>query len=619
MTLRAFLVGLVMCVVLGVWIPYSDMLIQGSRMGLWCTQAGALFLFFLLAFVGNTALALLRRSWVLQRDELLAVFIMVSIANAVPSRGVVANLFPLLTSATYYATAENQWAQLLLPHLPKWMVVIDPAIVTNLYEGLPPGEELPWKHWLAPLAAWSVFFIALHVMILCAAVLLRRQWMEHERIPYPMAQLPLAMVNRDERAVAPFFRSRLMWLGFALPLLNGSLTALTRYFPFLPRPTVFSGSLSLFHDAVSFGLNLDFSILGFAYFTSTPVGYGLCFFHAFNVCQRALLDVWGLSTKDPMMGVFSQYMPSMLIHQSLGAMLVLVLLGVYIGRGHVGAVWRKALGSAPDVDDSDEILTYRLALAGLLGGGGVMAAWLSLGGLPWWVAVLFVLTTLIIFTALTRAVAQGGVSAMYPPTNPSDAIISGLGPATIGDPGMATLGLTYVWGTDILNFAMAPAANALRLAAEVTRHRRRLFVAIMAGIVAAMVGAMGTNMLLCYGEGGLNLNGFYFQGAAQYPWTFLEKIIGKATPVDPLGWAYTGVGGLIMTVLMWLRRRFLWWPFHPLGFPISSVFGSMWFSVLCAMLVKSIVLKYGGVRLYRPSRCFWVSFSARYSLQVCGC
>lgn len=598
MTLRAFLVGLALCAILGVWIPYSDMLIQGSRMGLWCTQSGAIFLFFLVAFAGNTALALMRRSWAFGRDELLAIFIMTSVANAVPSRGVVANLFPLLTSAWYYATAENEWARLLLPHLPRWMTVADAAVVTDLYEGLPPGVAMPWGRWLAPLAAWAVFFLALHWMVLSAAVLLRRQWMEHERIPYPMAQLPLAMVAADGRAVAPFFRHPLMWIGFALPLIDGSFDALHRYYPFLPSLTVFTGSLALFRDTVTFGLHLDFAIVGFAYFTSTAVGYGLCFFHALNLCQRALLDLGGLGVQDPMMGVFSQYQPSMLIHQSMGAMLVLVLFGVWIGRGHIGAVLRGALRRGPAADDGDEIMSYRAAVIGLAGGGLVMAAWLALGGLPWWVALLFVATTLIIFIALTRAVAQGGVPAMYPPTNPSDVIISGLGPGLIGNPGLATLGLTYVWGTDILNFAMAPAANGLRLAAEVTRHRRRLSVGIMAGIAAAMAGAMWMNMVLCYEEGGLNLNGFYYQGAAQYPWTFLEKIFRTLPAVDPAGWAYTGVGGGIMAVLMWLRRRFLWWPFHPLGFPISSVFGSMWFSVLFAMLLKSAALKYGGVRFY---------------------
>jgi hypothetical protein len=49
-----------------------------------------------------------------------------------------------------------------------------------------------------------------------------------------------------------------------------------------------------------------------------------------------------------------------------------------------------------------------------------------------------------------------------------------------------------------------------------------------------------------------------------------------------------------------------WWPFHLLGFPISSAFGPMWFSVFAAFLLKSAVLKYGGPTLYRRTLPFFL-------------
>jgi len=606
LTLRAFLIGLGLCFFIGLWIPYSDNLVQGSRMGLWTTQSAATFLFFLLAGGINSLLRWVRPTTALRPGELLAIFIMISVANAVPSRGVVANLFPLLTSAYYYATAENQWAQLLLPHMTDWMGFSDKAGIENLYEGLPPGEAIPWGAWLRPLAAWVLFLLTLHWIFLCAAVMLRRQWMDNERIPYPMTQLPLAMAADDGRAVNPFFRNPLMWIGFLFPLVDGSIDALSRYFTFIPRLTVFQGSLSFFRGSVSFSLGVDFALLGFAYFASASVGYGLCFFRVVNVIQKAVMDVWGLSAKDASMGVFSQYMPSMLIHQSMGAMLVLVLFGLWIGRDHIADVFGRALGTRPDVDDSDEIMSYRTAVVGLLAGGAVLAAWLNAGGLPGWISVLFVAVTLVIFTAMTRAVAQGGVSAMYPPTNPSDVVISALGPKLIGGPGLMTLGHTYVWGTDILNVAMAPIANGLRLSAEVVHGRRWISWGIMAGVAASIVGGLLLSLKLSYEEGGLNLNAFYYQHAAQYPWTFLQTMLKTMPDVDAAGWAYTGVGAGIMTGLMSMRRRFLWWPFHPLGFPISSVFGGMWFSVLLAMMIKSLVLKYGGLRFYQRTQPFFL-------------
>ena len=58
--------------------------------------------------------------------------------------------------------------------------------------------------------------------------------------------------------------------------------------------------------------------------------------------------------------------------------------------------------------------------------------------------------------------------------------------------------------------------------------------------------------------------------------------------------------------LMAAQHRFLWWPFHSLGFPISCVFGSMWFSVFVAWLIKSTVLKYGGLTLLNRLKPFFL-------------
>ena len=66
--------------------------------------------------------------------------------------------------------------------------------------------------------------------------------------------------------------------------------------------------------------------------------------------------------------------------------------------------------------------------------------------------------------------------------------------------------------------------------------------------------------------------------------------------------------GTGMLLLTWLRQRFLWWPLHPIGFPImtSWVVDWMWFSVFLAWLVKVTVLKYGGAPLFARSREFFL-------------
>jgi hypothetical protein len=88
----------------------------------------------------------------------------------------------------------------------------------------------------------------------------------------------------------------------------------------------------------------------------------------------------------------------------------------------------------------------------------------------------------------------------------------------------------------------------------------------------------------------------------------MARILSNPTPASTSGWLFTGIGALIMGGLTFIRARFVWWPLHPLGFAISTFFimNYVWFSVLVAWVIKSVVLKYGGPGLYRTTRPFFL-------------
>ena len=71
---------------------------------------------------------------------------------------------------------------------------------------------------------------------------------------------------------------------------------------------------------------------------------------------------------------------------------------------------------------------------------------------------------------------------------------------------------------------------------------------------------------------------------------------------------WTGIGGLVMAGLIYARHYFLWWPLHPLGFAVSAsnITARAWFSIFLGSVIKAIVLKYGGVRLYFALRPFFL-------------
>jgi len=62
---------------------------------------------------------------------------------------------------------------------------------------------------------------------------------------------------------------------------------------------------------------------------------------------------------------------------------------------------------------------------------------------------------------------------------------------------------------------------------------------------------------------------------------------------------------------MIMKSRFLWWPLHPAGYAIciSGWFINwLWFSIFVSWIVKVIILRYGGIRVYRRSVPLFIGF-----------
>ena len=71
--------------------------------------------------------------------------------------------------------------------------------------------------------------------------------------------------------------------------------------------------------------------------------------------------------------------------------------------------------------------------------------------------------------------------------------------------------------------------------------------------------------------------------------------------------AAIGVTGLLMA----LRTHFIWWPLHPIGYAVGfsrRTIDWMWFSILLGWAAKLLLLRFGGMRLYRRALPFFLGF-----------
>ena len=85
--------------------------------------------------------------------------------------------------------------------------------------------------------------------------------------------------------------------------------------------------------------------------------------------------------------------------QCLGALFTFVGWGLWSARHHLRDVFRKAFGLASNVDDSNEMMSYRTAVTGLILGNIYIVAWLYQAGLEFRLIAITVPASIIIYLA----------------------------------------------------------------------------------------------------------------------------------------------------------------------------------------------------------------------------
>ena len=604
-TVRAIAVGTLFSFLAAFMAHYCCNIVHGSSMAIDHMPVAAISLFFLLLGVLHVLIKVVRRPLGLASGELLVVYIMSFVACSVTTMGFGSQILPILAAPQYYTTPQNQWAETVLPHARRWLVPQDKEAIRAFFEGLAPGVPVPWGAWALPLLCWLPFILSLYVMMICIPVIMRRQWMERERLVFPLAQLPMEMVRRDKDTGAyPFFSNRLMWLGFVIPVVVCSFVGLHRYFPAVPAVDL-AWSVPTFRQTQSLRFRISFPIIGFLYLVNLDIAFSLWFFALFSHVIAGSFKIMGVASTENL-GIYGTQ-EAIFNHLGTGAIVAFVLYGLWMARFHLRDVFLKAFTRGSSVDDSGELLSYRTAVLSCLVCFAFMSVWLTLSGLPPLMAVSFLVLALIIYYGLTRIVIQAGVPTLVAPGIASSQLISAFGTGALGESGLVSLAWTYAYAADLRTFVMSAASNSIRIAEGIGKHRKRLFFCLLLAIVVSIVTSLVVDLHLAYRYGGLNLRRWFFVGGPKAPFQFITMKILHPTGPSLSGWLYKLAGGGIMAVLMVLKEHLLWWPLHPIGWTIGPcwLMQQLWLSIFIVWLLKGAFLKLGGPKLYRSGKPFF--------------
>ncbi len=606
LTLRALLIGLALCAFLGVALPYNLMVIQGSLLNFYFIDRGALFLFFCLVLVVNPLLGWMKRRWVLKRGELLAIYAM--FLFLLPASGMVRPVIAYLTGVTYYASPERRDLEAVLPHILPWTAPQDAEVVRGLYEGLPEGVPPPWEAWIVPLVSWGAFLMVLWGVLICLAMIFRRQWVEHERFAFPIMQVPLEMGETGEGKVGPLFKSWTMWAGFAIPFVIGSIKGLHTYYHTIPDISLYT-QIWIFRQTTVVPIRIHFAIIGYAYFVNTDVSLSVWLFNVISKVIRGVLAILGAEQADVSgtVGRFSSRGSAFLALTGMGYMLALAGYSLWVARGHLREVWARAMGRPSGADDSGEAIPYRTALIGIGVGTLYLGCWLYQAGMSPPLILFLFFSAFVVFLVMARIASETGFAAPYSPLNPAEFVVCATGSSAFSPPGLVTLGFNYTWTITRINNVMARGLGALWLSKEIGQ-KRRLVWAMGAALAVGLAATGYMTLKLGYTYGGLNLDRFFLDYAIVPFDVFVGRRMLEPSPVFTRGFLYTAMGVGIASLLMVVRARFTRWPLHPVALPISTIWFTdvFFFSVFLAWAIKAVVLKFGGAAFYRRTRPFFI-------------
>src|SRR5215469_484116 len=204
LTWRAVLLGLIFTALTDLWIHWAELILGGrghTALANTSIPIGA-FNVLLLLVVFNLMLQRLRRSFAFSPSELLVIYVMMTVSTVVSSSGGLHFVIPTITAAFFYASDSNGWAGLFHRFIPDWIAIKDKTALANFYSG---NASVPWEIWRTQMIAWIGFLSLFALTALCIVSLLRRQWIDRERLAFPTVNVPIEMLREGES----FFKNRL--------------------------------------------------------------------------------------------------------------------------------------------------------------------------------------------------------------------------------------------------------------------------------------------------------------------------------------------------------------------------------------------------------------------------
>ena len=628
-TVRAMLLGAILIPFNAFWMVRQERVMFGPYPSTLSLFANVVFVLFVLVGLNAACRRLLPR-FAFAQSELLTVYTMLAISTGLAGLDGAGILSQIIPHGAWFGKT-NHWTD-FLDAFPDWLVVRDRDVLRGHFLGNSTFyQAATLRAWIVPMLAWTGFLTLLLWTANCINVLVRRQWADRERLTFPIIWLPLEMTEaappKSASNTPAFFANRLMWAGFAIAALLSLWNGLAYLYPSLPMLPIGVTDLKPFLTAKPWSaidwLPVTFYplVIGLGYLLPLDLLFSCWFFFLFWKAQVVVSNAfaWDATPDFPYIK-----------EQGFGSILGLFAFYLYTGRRAYAAIWRQAVGGREEKEkrrkgeeekeygirytgeelpntehrtQNTEALSDRAALFGLFGGLLGLIAFCMAAHVAWWVAGVFFVIYLATITVITRIRAELG-----PPLHdfhfmgPDAMLPRVLSSASFRQADFAFFTFAFALTRAHRSDTMPVDLEGLQMARLRRMDARKMLLAIM---LATVIGSFSAFWAFEHQAYALGTSAKFNQGFghAQQAFARTANWIGGSTDSRPNTGATTAIGvGLVTTLVLFaLRLRFYGFPFHPIGYALSSSWAIhlVWLPLLIAWALKGITMRYGGLRLYK--------------------
>ena len=574
---------------------------------------GVAFILFLITLLNQAVRRVFGVRTAMTQQEMLVLYAMLTMSSSVAGIGNLGFFTPFLVAPWRFDAAGSRppaWLSLL----PAWIAPRDPAVIKGFFEGNSTFfQAAVLRAWLLPLTLWAVFFCLLLWALLCLAIMVRHRWMDEERLTFPVVALPLEMTQED----APLYRNRLMWIGFAIPAVLHTLNTLAGMYPTLPSfpiNTARQGLDGLGRPLTGLGsimLLLHPCGVGFGYLVNTDVLFSLWFFFFL----KKFLNLLGMymNWRDPGPDEYGDNNPQFPFtgYQAWGAWLTIGLVALKTGWPYFKAYFHRALDGDPEGKERGEPLTARQALFGFLFGFAALCGIIFAMGAPLWLPIVFLGIYALLMVALSRLEAETAVlSPLIVGVAPQNILATTLGTGNLSRNEVVQMATLSWFNSD---YRAAPMPQQLQAFVAARRAgignlaplTAVLMLATIVGVAAALVWDL--QMYYANGAATAHVNG-YRLNMARVPYWTLSGWLSQPKPPNVPAITAMAVGSAVTLLLSYLRTRFIGFPLSPSAYVLSTTvsYELFWLDLFLAWVIKSLFLRFGGIKLYRVSLAFFL-------------